>query len=122
MITRHDLEEAIAECQGERNPNANTCIKLAAFYTIKNQMFGEPSEQPATPPVVQTYSGAAPVPQPETLAETYVDFEGESDFSRAINGMDARRAWEVMDELMDRTLRFINPRLYNGVMRQLEQD
>ena len=40
MITEKDLQEAIAECQGERNPNANTCIKLAAFYTIRNELFG----------------------------------------------------------------------------------
>ncbi len=39
MITEHDLQEAIAECQGKRNPDANTCIKLAAFYTIKEHLF-----------------------------------------------------------------------------------
>ena len=41
MITEKDLQEAIAECEGQRNPNANTCIKLAAFYTIRQHMFGE---------------------------------------------------------------------------------
>ena len=41
MITEKDLQEAIAECQGQRNPNANTCIKLAAFYTIRRELFGE---------------------------------------------------------------------------------
>ena len=44
MITRHDLEEAIAECQGQRNPNASTCLKLAAFYTIRKELFGEEKE------------------------------------------------------------------------------
>ena len=39
MITEQDLQEAIAECQGERHPNANTCMKLAAFYTIKNELY-----------------------------------------------------------------------------------
>ena len=34
MITREDLLEAIEKCQGQKNPNANTCIKLAAYYTI----------------------------------------------------------------------------------------
>ena len=38
MITEKDLMEAIAECQGQRNPNANTCIKLAAYYTILNNL------------------------------------------------------------------------------------
>ena len=34
MIREEDLLEAIAECQGERNPNAQTCRNLAAYYTI----------------------------------------------------------------------------------------
>ena len=46
MITERDLQEAIAECNGERNPNANTCIKLAAFLTIQKEMFGKPEEKP----------------------------------------------------------------------------
>jgi hypothetical protein len=46
MITEKDLKEAIAECEGERNPNANTCIKLAAFYTILDNMYGEKTEIP----------------------------------------------------------------------------
>ena len=41
MIREEDLQEAIAECQGQRNPNANTAIKLAAFYTIRRELFGE---------------------------------------------------------------------------------
>lgn len=38
MITERDLDEAIAECQGQPHPNANTCIKLAAYYIIKDYM------------------------------------------------------------------------------------
>ena len=36
LITRKDLLEAIEKCQGQKNPNANTCIKLAAYLTILN--------------------------------------------------------------------------------------
>ena len=43
MITEKELHEAIAECQGQRNPNANTCIKLASFYTILDHMAEKPS-------------------------------------------------------------------------------
>ena len=39
MITEKDLQDAIAECQGERKPNANTCIKLAAYFTIYDHLF-----------------------------------------------------------------------------------
>ena len=41
MITERDLLEAIAECEGTPKPNANTCVKLAAYYTILNNMRGE---------------------------------------------------------------------------------
>ena len=32
VIREDDVREAIAEMQGQKNPNANTCIKLAAYY------------------------------------------------------------------------------------------
>ena len=44
MITEKDLQEAIAECEGQRNPNANTCVKLAAFYIIKDHLFPQQEE------------------------------------------------------------------------------
>lgn len=113
MITEQDLQEAIAECQGQRNPNANTCIKLAAFYTIRNELFGKSDDQPAAP----VYSFQA---LPEEQPETHVDFSGDSKFSQVVNGMELSRVWEVIDELME-TLQVINPRLYDGVIRKLEE-
>lgn len=40
------------------------------------------------------------------------------DFCRAIDGRPAADIWPVMDELMS-TLRIVQPRLYDGVMRKL---
>ena len=34
--------------------------------------------------------------------------------------MDSVKAWEVMDELMD-SLKIVNERVYNSVMRKLEK-
>ena len=45
MIRESDLRDAIAECQGSRSPNADTCIKLAAYYTIRDHMFPEQAQQ-----------------------------------------------------------------------------
>ena len=100
MITERDLKEAIAECQGIRDPNANTCVKLAAYYIILDHI-----QEQALP----TYS-YAPAPT--------VDFSGESEFAQKIKGMESYRILEVMDELMT-TLSVLNPSLYNGVMRKL---
>lgn len=117
MIKLEDLEEAIAECQGQREPNANTCIKLAAFYTIKKEMFGDGAsiDQPAPD---RGYS-ASPGPVNQQ-PETYVDYDSGTEFSRAIDGRDAYSVWAVMDELME-VLNATNPRLFNGVMRKIHE-
>lgn len=108
MITEKDLQEAIAECKGQRNPNAGTCIKLAAFYILQDHLF------PQEPMALPSYSYAAPV---ETIERT-IDFPGDTEFSRVIDGREAADIWPVMDELMS-TLQVLNRPLYDGVMRKL---
>lgn len=108
MITEKDLQEAIAECEGTRNPNANTCIKLAAFYTIRQHMFPTEQDEP-------TYSFS---PNPTPAVEGDIYYDGDSDFAQRIDGMAQKDVWPVIDELMD-TLRVMMPRLYDGVMMKL---
>jgi len=107
MITKQDLEQAIAECQGQRNPNANTCLKLAAFYTIRKELFGEGKEVEQTP----MYSYAPP---PEETAGRY----GDSDFLDAAEGKPISELMKVMDELME-SMQVIQPRIYESVMRKV---
>lgn len=100
MITEKDLREAIKECQGENNPNAHTCLKLAAYYTILNYMTaGFPSG----------YSAAGDI-----------KIDSGSEFAAAVNGGDPQHVLTVMDELMQ-TLNMVNPKLYDGVMRKLNE-
>ena len=103
MITEHDLDSAIAECKGKRNPDASTCIKLAAYYTIKRELYGEP---------IPAYS-YAPAPIRNT-----VEIESGSEFARAVDGKEQHDVLPVIDELMS-TLKVIQPRLYNAVMDKL---
>ena len=103
MITEKDLQEAIAECQGKRNPDSSTCIKLAAFLTIQRELFG-PKEQQDNRPVSYSHAGPPVV--------------GESEFSNTISTVGMDRTVEVMDELMQ-TLSVINPKLYKSVIRKL---
>lgn len=119
MITEQDLQEAIAECQGVRNPNATTAIKLAAFLTIKREMFGE-SEPLQNVQQLPAYSYASEPPEPYQQysgANTVGDY-GDSDFLQAVKGKDPAAMWAVMDELMD-VLKMVNERVYNGVMRRI---
>jgi hypothetical protein len=85
-------------------------MKLAAFYTIRNEMFGKP-EQYETP----DYSfAAAPVDTAETI-----HYDSGTDFSQIIDGRDPADIWPIIDELMS-TVQVLMPRLYDGVMRKLQ--
>lgn len=102
MITEQNLINAIAECKGVRNPDSSTCIKLAAFYTIYDHLY--PSTE--TKEVVTS-----------KIEPTIGDY-GNSEFLQAVKGKKADVIWEIMDELVD-TVQLINPKLYDGLMRQL---
>lgn len=107
MITEQDLRAAIAECQGERNPNAQTCMKLAAYYTILNNLY--PAERPS-------YSyDAAPVEDQTML----IDYQSKTDFGQEIQGKPMQNVLKVLDELAA-TLQVVQPRMYNGLMRKLK--
>lgn len=117
MITEQDLQEAIAECEGQRNPNANTCMKLAAFYTIKEHMYGEGSKMPSDgvyAPADSSYSRSA-----ENPSQGIIEAHSDTEFSRIVDGMRMDDFYDVMDELMS-TLSIVQPRLYAGVIRKLE--
>ena len=103
MITEQDLRQAIAECQGERNPNAQTCIKLAAYYTILDYTQEKPIDT--------GYSGAAYKPESE--------YRSETEFGRLVSRMKYEDVLFVVDDLMD-ALKVLNPKLYDGVIRNLE--
>lgn len=110
MITEKDLQEAITECEGQRNPNANTCIKLAAFYTIKQHMFPDSKEDP-----VLGYSFR----QSGSVGAAIIQYDSGSEFSNSVNGKDINDVMPVIDDLMS-TLSVLNPKLYAGVLRDLQ--
>lgn len=103
MITLTDLEEAIAECQGQRNPSVNTCIKLAAFYTIRREM--QPDSQ-------YSYASAP--------AENLIEYSSGTEFADAIRGRDYAKVLPIIDEAMT-ALRVVNPRLYASIIRKLSE-
>jgi hypothetical protein len=109
LITEQDLLEAIAECQGEKNPNANTCVKLAAFLTIRKELFGDDTNE--NQGNVPSYSFSYP--------STQVDYTSDTEFGQSIVGMDTYSLMVIMDELMS-ALQIVNPKLYNSVMRRIQ--
>lgn len=112
MITLHDLQEAIAECEGQRNPSSSTCLKLAAFYTIKNQLFPEKVDK------VKDEDYQEPVFY--SRAANSVAYSSDTEFGKAIANMDTNELLLIIDDLMS-TLQVLSPKLYNGVMRKLDK-
>ena len=94
LITRRDLLEAIEKCQGQKNPNANTCIKLAAYYTILDHTPEEEVGYPHTGP--------------------------SSEFVNIAKMKNMDDVLMVMDELME-TLQREHPKLYYETLDRLEQ-
>ena len=107
MIKEEELLEAIAECQGQRNPNASTCMKLASYYIIQDHIGGKQEE----PPMPQ-YSYAS---GPEE-----VTYDSGTEFSDRIKDMDINDVLAVMDELMV-ILQATNKPLHDAVLRKIEK-
>jgi hypothetical protein len=108
LITENDLRQAIAECQGERNPNANTCLKLASYLTIQDHLFGAPDSS-------ASFSAAS-----ESLPREGITYQSNTDFSRAVYGKNADDVLAIVDDLMD-ALHALCPRLYRNAMRHFEE-
>lgn len=116
MITEKDLQEAIAECQGQRNPNAQTCIKLAAYYTILNNMgkdYSSEREAESYPPD-QNYSYSAP-------DESIIDYESDTEIGKLIDGKNLNEFLSFIDEFFSQLLKTYNPDLYNYAIRKLKE-
>ena len=109
MITEQDLQEAIAECQGTRNPTPNTCIKLAAYLTIMDYLYGEQKQHKVEE--VPMYSFAS---DPNVIT-----YKGDSEFAKLVNGRRQTDVMPIIEELLE-TVRVLNPRLYASVIRKLQ--
>ena len=110
MITEKDLREAIAECQGARNPNANTCIKLAAYYTILNTLYPEPKQEPvevgySTMPSYDEY-----VPQ----------IRSDSEFVNVCIDKNIAEVLEVLDEHME-AIKLLYPKEYDSIIEKIKE-
>lgn len=111
MITRRALDEAIAECQSVKSPNAHTCLLLASYLTIRKHLYDVPTGQ-ATPSDM-LYSGSA---QPETPEWSY---DSGTEFSEAIQGKNIEDVISVMDEAMS-TIQIVHKRLYDGIISMIK--
>ena len=110
MITERDLYEAIAKCQVESNPSNSTCMKLAAFLTIKDYLYPR-YEEP-----YQQYSYSAP---PMEQVENYIQTTGDSEFLKAVDGRKANKVWKLIDELVE-AVKILHPRMYTTFIDKVQ--
>ena len=95
LITRKDLLDAIEKCQGQKNPNANTCIKLAAYLVILDHT---PEDEPS-------YS--------------YANKPSNSEFINVIKSKNVDDVIFAMDEMMEE-LQAVAPKLYYQTMERVQ--
>lgn len=107
MITINDLDEAIAELQGRRSPTSTDCIKLAAYYTIRDNLT---PEKPAETPL---YSRT----EPEGII-TYT-FKNKA-LNDGLNGRSVDYACWLIDELMT-TCAVVDKKLYAFIEQKLKE-
>ena len=110
MITEKDLRAAIAECQGARNPNATTCIKLAAYYTILNALYPEKKEEPID-------VGYSTMPS----YDEYVPLiRGKSEFMDVCSQKPITDILEVLNEHME-AIKLLYPKEYDSIIEKIKK-
>ena len=105
MISRAEIEKAIEECQGNKNQDANTCMKLAAYYVLLDHV-GAYSRN-----LSQMSFASEPVDK--------VVCESNSEFLEVIQGMNMHEVIAVMDDLME-AVQGLVPRLYTATIDKLK--
>jgi len=103
MLDVKELDVAITELEN-RPPTFSSCSKLADLYAVRDHITGQ----------AQGYAAYSRASMGADALERY----GDSDFLRAVEGKNAGQIWRIMDELMD-SLRVVNQRVYDSVMRKI---
>lgn len=101
MITKRELENAIDSIESKPCCNYDDCEKLAVYYALYNELYGQPQQ----PKIVPT-------------EEEIVHAISESEFMRGVDGKQAAKIWAVIDELVE-SVKIVNDRLYYSLMSKI---
>lgn len=99
MITKKDLENAIAECEASPISYQN-CEKLATLYTIYDHLYADGQET-----------------QTRYVDEEVVGDHGDGEFFAAIRGKEAGTVWHMIGELVE-AVSVLNPKLYENFLEK----
>ena len=104
MFSKNELLDAIDDLEMAPATYQNA-EKLATFYTLYDHL----------------YVREVPKNLVEMTREVTIDRYGDTEFLKAIDGMNAEKAWKIMDELMT-TLMALQRKLYDATIDKLQKD
>ena len=104
MFSKNELLDAIDDLESAPATYQNA-EKLATFYTLYDHL----------------YVREVPKNLVEMTREVTIDNYGDTEFLKAIDGMNAEKAWLIMDELMT-TLMALQRKLYDATIDRIQQD
>lgn len=104
MFSKNELLDAIDDLEMAPATYQNA-EKLATFYTLYDHL----------------YVREVPKNLVEMTREVTIDRYGDTEFLKAIDGMDAEKAWKIIDELMS-TLMALQRKLYDATIDRLQKD
>lgn len=117
MLIKQEVDAEISELENRENHNASAVARLASLYTIRDHMDADPAQDYvpfASPFYERTYSQAA------APSEDILGAYGDSEFLQAIAGKSSAAVWLIIDDLMA-TLKVVNGKVYDSVMRKIRQ-
>lgn len=104
MFSKNELLDAIDDLEMAPATYQNA-EKLATFYTLYDHL----------------YVREVPKNLVEMTREVTIDRYGDTEFLKTIDGMNAEKAWKIIDELMS-TLMALQRKLYDATIDKLEKD
>lgn len=96
MLNIEEINKTILDLE-QHDTTYAVCEKLSWLYIVRDHLTGQQQKQP--------------VP---------LSVSGDSEFLAAVNGKESTAAWVIMDDLMD-TLKIVNPRVYESVLRKIKE-
>lgn len=114
MLNMNEIEWAISELEREESSFSNYA-KLANLYIIREQNTNH-DKQDVSPVSPQRESEILPL----ALQDDIINVSGQSEFLQAVSGKPVSVILPVIDGLME-NLRIISPKVYDSVLRKLQQ-
>lgn len=96
MLNIEEINKTILDLE-QHDTTYAVCEKLSWLYIVRDHLTNQQQKHP--------------VP---------LSVSGDSEFLQSVDGKESTAAWSIMDDLMD-TLKIVNPRVYESVLRKIKE-